>query len=941
MGKRKERRLAALSNGGRRVKLDLFAEPSGDMGGSSSSVNEEAEGERDSIQHSGLPNSPTSSGQQTQNPLLLLGQYSDDELEEESNRSPSNAIAENSPSDHNDQVGSPSEEKEVDVDAVQGLAVEKVEAQVKERDPSPVLHSVEGGDSGESDATVSANQCDDADSTKQISVAGTSNAQVAGDANSEWRVIMHEESNQYYYWNTETGQTSWEVPDPLAQTTITVSDQIVPTTEILEIASEDINDSSSTLGTKLDNSSAAISDHGPVSANFIPQSQALHGNGPQVNERVDGYRSESLKDENYAIDSYRTESQNNLSTADVLVDYAVTDNEVEKGMDVSITLTRRCESLLERLKSLEGYSSRLQFHDRMSKYILEVDIRLSDIKSLSSYGSPLLPFWNHCQMKLKQLEDIINSEIYQLAVSSQMDDDVEATIGTYKEKKNVGHDSNGCENNSKFEVACASTNFENVSHNDPHENVYAGNDSLETSNGHLGHGAVVGEEVNGTTHLDPKTQPGEDDDMDVDMEVEDGEIVMISADALSAVIFPQEKQLSQPNTLPEFPSLASIHESMVPPLPEEDWIPPPPPDSDQTPPPPPDNELVPPPPPDEPPESSYPPLSSYTEMSQVLPYTEQYNLSYPESSFQYYGHSGTVPSGNLYGHADGSQVGMPHSSIYYDVHASPIIVSSVEPVAYYTTYQDGSVPPMPVINVVESSHLHNDSGPLVSDQMKVVDHPLEAAQNLKLDVGVVADETVTASSPVTTEAADTTNPKENISVRPANAISAMEAVSTKLTTAKVQSKVSRSKKRTVAVATSMRSNKKVSSMVDKWKAAKEELNETEEDEPENAYEMLERKRQREIEEWHAKQIASGEAKDNANFQPLGGDWRERVKRIRAQAAKESASEAAPTNENQQPDLTQLSKGLPSNWQAYWDEASKQVYYGNVVTSETTWIKPTK
>lgn len=32
-----------------------------------------------------------------------------------------------------------------------------------------------------------------------------------------------------------------------------------------------------------------------------------------------------------------------------------------------------------------------------------------------------------------------------------------------------------------------------------------------------------------------------------------------------------------------------------------------------------------------------------------------------------------------------------------------------------------------------------------------------------------------------------------------------------------------------------------------WKAAKEELNENEEDEPENAYEILERKRQREIE----------------------------------------------------------------------------------------------
>ena len=37
-----------------------------------------------------------------------------------------------------------------------------------------------------------------------------------------------------------------------------------------------------------------------------------------------------------------------------------------------------------------------------------------------------------------------------------------------------------------------------------------------------------------------------------------------------------------------------------------------------------------------------------------------------------------------------------------------------------------------------------------------------------------------------------------------------------------------------------------------------------------------------IEQWRAEQIASGEAKANANFQPLGGDWRERVKRKRAQ-----------------------------------------------------------
>ncbi|KAK6947124.1 hypothetical protein RJ641_000597 [Dillenia turbinata] len=84
MGKRKERRLAALSNAGRRVKLDLFVEPSGELGGSSAS--EDVGGDIDPKQRPGLLKSPTSSGQQPENPLLLLGQYSDEELDEESNK---------------------------------------------------------------------------------------------------------------------------------------------------------------------------------------------------------------------------------------------------------------------------------------------------------------------------------------------------------------------------------------------------------------------------------------------------------------------------------------------------------------------------------------------------------------------------------------------------------------------------------------------------------------------------------------------------------------------------------------------------------------------------------------------------------------------------------------------------------------------------------------
>nr|CAB3470353.1 unnamed protein product [Digitaria exilis] len=134
-----------------------------------------------------------------------------------------------------------------------------------------------------------------------------------------------------------------------------------------------------------------------------------------------------------------------------------------------------------------------------------------------------------------------------------------------------------------------------------------------------------------------------------------------------------------------------------------------------------------------------------------------------------------------------------------------------------------------------------------------------------------------------------------------------------------------------------------------WKAAKEELHgdDDDDDEPESALEALERKRQKEIEEWRKQQIATGEAQHNANFVPVGGDWRDRVKRRRAEAKKESKDEsvAASLSSAEQhkgsPDLAQLSKGLPSGWQAYMDESTKQVYYGNSLTSETSWERPTK
>lgn len=929
-------------------------------------------------------------GQQPQNPLLLLGQYSDDDLDEESSKRPDSSIAVNSPADHNDQEVPIGEGKGGNSNALEDLTAQEVDQQDMKRDSMSVdvLEGLEGGESRESDATASADTLKEKDSLEKISITGISNAQAIGDVSSGWRMVVHEESNQYYYWNTETGETSWEIPAVLAQQNQLTSDQNACAAEYMETAHVGANLSTSTLAAGLDNSLPALLVEGSVGNDLIPQSTEVYGNEPQMNDWVEGYRNEYMKDKNWDAEAHQGETQSNFAAVNTsLGDVSSVVSEHihdalandHRGIDLSTSLMKQCESLLERLESLKGYGSHLQGQDQMLKYNLEVEIRLSDIKSLSTYGSPLLPFWVHCERRLKQLEDVINNEIYQLAVSAQMDGDVEATADdSFKEKEksqeNTGEESeaDAHENSTKSEVSPVSTSIENDSHDKgDHGSIHSSNILAGSPSMHLEAGAPVSEELNGTIHLNAEFHPAEDIDMDVDMEVEEGEFCPASittfGDALSAEDVGPNEKMVQSNPPAEHLSLSSGDALTVPPPPDEEWIPPPPPDNDQVPPPPPDSEQVPPPPPDEPPECSYPPLPSYPETGQPLPYAEQYNLTYPDLNFQYYGHTVAVPSCNFYGNTDGSQAAVPH--VYYVatpstyVETDSVMVNSVQPVEYYNV-QDGSVP-VPVVSGVESSQSYIESGPvsydtLASDQIKIGDSAAEL--NVKLGGSAVGVETDLASKGVpstltTTEAPMLASVKETAYASSTNAVttstaaaaaaaaSASASASALLTGAKVQTKVSR-KKRTVAVAPSLRSNKKVSSLVDKWKAAKEELNENEEEEPKSAYEIFEKKRQREIEVWHAKQIASGEAKDNANFQPLGGDWRERVKRRRAQAAKAAKAAAltppeAPTDENKQPDLEELSKGLPSGWQVYWDGSSKQVYYGNVITSETTWTRPTK
>ncbi|XP_043688528.1 uncharacterized protein LOC122639691 isoform X3 [Telopea speciosissima] len=841
-------------------------------------------------------------------------------------------------------------------------------------------------DTVETNVATSGDPGNQADSGAQVSDSGSSGIQVVGDVTSGWKIVMHEESNKYYYWNIETGETSWEVPDVLTQGTEMASEQKVPVVNEVKESSHVDNCASNPNFTQLNVFSNVTAGDEPNDSKLIPEFMEKHELGLEMDNWNERYKDQSLDDLKLGAKVEQTESDDGSgkvtapcqemsslcgyskeqSTFSIsgLKDQITGINEhqenYEAGRALSSDLVKYGESLLQRLKAVEGYKDKPEGRDWLSKYILEVEIRLSDFKSLLAYGPSLLPFWLHSEGQLKRIECAIDNELSQFVKSEQL-----------HEAENV-QSMGDCRLDEKEDVIISNSENPQIlpavdmlkvvnkeSHDRSADDLGNAEETLltQSSTQHLGSKAEGNlEKANGTKLLDisiSKTGPhtGEDVDMDVDMDVDDETHAdnTTSGYALNAKSLPRTDQQIQPTIPAEYFSVPEV-ESTAPPLPDEEWIPPPPPDNEPVPPPPPDDPLP-----------SYPPPPLYSETAET-PYTEQFNLAYPISNFDYYGTTITeVPNANYYAHVEVCQlVEPPPQPAYYETmentypEPAPIVVNPlpVESIVYYD-YSNGTVPPGAVINSIDSSGMYSGSGSVsyhdtaASAQTSSVEIFTESRNSsvpstmVESDVSAVGHENETVILQVPPTLATTENKVANDG-GPATS-GTVASVAQSATVSKVQSKVLRGKKRTVAVAPTLRSNKKVSSLVDKWKAAKEELYEDEEDEPQNAYELLERKRQKEIEEWRAQQIATGEARDNANFQPLGGDWRERVRRKRAQSTRE-AVEAAPevsVKEKQQPDLIELSRDLPSGWQAYWDESSKEVYYGNTVTSETTWTKPTR
>lgn len=570
--------------------------------------------------------------------------------------------------------------------------------------------------------------------------SGVPDTQAVGDVVLGWKLVFHEETNGYYYWNIATGETSWEIPDTLAQATESADGK------------KDVTDTGKNEGDT--NSSMNTESNGSDAHKFSVEVVNEDCRGQTLDETkgnadLDPNHSKSSSPNKETDDHVTSPGSNHFSrkSAGVLsgVENAkgVDSLTCESGKELSTHLMKRCESLLAQLNSVTRYASVLsclhvlrrfllflvllwiysdlynflyysrskcilQGTNQILKYNVEVEMRLADMKSLASYGSSLLPFWLHSERRIQQLEvavyDVLQSleseKFVEVDAGHESHENIFNVSGAHPGEKHTVFSSSGDSGASQSTTGATELpkiEMEVYSRGVSGAELVSSDGCLPTySSITVGGNGEVGV-LAGHCEVTPKTvlHSGEEVDMDIDMEVEDA-----TPTSSSTMRDPSNGQYHVPSAGQE--SAAAEDLTGVPPPPEEEWIPPPPPD----------NEPFPPPPPEEPPEIPYPPPSDLAPV-QSFSYPEQYNMSYTGPNYEYYAQANTdLQSSNLYVTAEVCQPTVSHPAVYFEAlpgtyDPATLAVNSVEPGAFYTL-QDGMTQ-LPVASSVFQSNTTNQT----------------------------------------------------------------------------------------------------------------------------------------------------------------------------------------------------------------------------------------
>jgi hypothetical protein len=673
-----------------------------------------------------------------ENPLALLGQYSDDEEEEGAADQP-NGYTKGSSADASAEV--------IQVIHDQGVTDDKFDEDNELPASASVQQEISQADELKNFAENVAEEiivAPEPTPENKFVVATEANPdssgmQIVGDIGGTWKAIMHEQSNQYYYWNTITGETSWEIPNGLAS----------------GVAADGVM--SGSMPTHMEYSieaQAHVLPHSNVEA--YPSAVSV-GNGTATYTAMGMVcGSGELTHNAYAYTG------------------AVASHE---SVDIDpLQLAKYGEDLLQRLKLLERPHVAV---DSLELIKREIEIRISDCNALSSYGSSLLPLWLHAEVHLKQLELSVSGYEASYATKPGYPEAVDAEYKVPNEAEvvapsNVDH--------LKFDVSTVGTVDADVKVEEP----------CSTS----------AQNPQGATVITSRVESDIDEDMDVEMEVDDesveeqgGSTSMLNKE------HPSSEQVGSP-TLSSLEDSAPPQDNDIPPPPpppEEEWIPPPPPENEPAPPPPPGTEE---------------PVVSYAQADTLpQPYVDQPNLGYMVPGVEYYPAAGTDgTNADYYMQPSESHILQSQQHSYYaPVSASgmpiPVDATSIPPVP--VSYYGYPSVAMAATNVAAESSGYYASSTSVISSGALDSKASSASVDTNSHVNPMESAKVISKEPTAASLS------QSLGAAPASETTVHGCSTQTSASTTNQTKVPRTKKRPAPVASSLRSNKKVSSLVDK------------------------------------------------------------------------------------------------------------------------------